>query len=281
MTDINRSILNNIQINVLAADLNRLLESNGPQNEINSIVEKLSQIIISNTASIDEKNAVIKLIDKRFSHIRLELKEKIIPSSKDIVCENSQGKIDAVYGKNACAVICQKALIHYFSGRPISSEEDMNNIMRNGIEDYKSRGFEGTIFFDDVISNNGQDNSSLIALQPDNYDGFEDWYIDMMKQDPLHNQLPGVVKEGFHKQLTTLDKVATTQNQKAAGVITCNAETIAVFFLKRESPYYLTHMAENIMERIKALPSAVSNLSKPWIAILKRFSKNRTRILIW
>lgn len=236
MVSYNNPLVNDFNVNNLVFSLNELLNSQGSQSEINQLINQLGKTLNENSSSRTHKKEIIKLVDKKFIHVQKELKEKagLIPH-RDIICSKSQGKLDP-QGQFACAVICQKALVHYLSEKPINNKHDVYSILKEGIAEYKSLGFKEKLFFEDSFGQvNANSSLKLVPLTPEHYTE-DEGYLELMRTDPINIPMEGVVEGGFSQVLEALNTTAASHDQQAGGVLTCNGETIVVFFPEKDKP---------------------------------------------
>ncbi len=242
----------NTQFNEAVTSLNTYLNShktNADESRLNELIGQVAESIIDSQVSPAHRDEAVRLIDKEFGAVKDELRKRVgILTEGDIVCWFSQGKLDENYGTNACAVICHQAVSHLLSGKDINSKDMMHKLLSDGIKTYKENEFHGKVVFEDVVNKLNTDSPvKLEAIAPEHIEGMDEGILQMMKETPLEFPLQGTVGNDLNNMVHVLDETAQKHNQKLCGVLTCNGETVVVYFPEPGKPAMFDSHGRNYM----------------------------------
>ena len=155
-------------------------------------------------------------------------------------------------------IVCRKWLLHFEDGHkatlsigiaavqffldmiPVSTEEDIYVIIEQGIKIGKD--LHGGHQFGDIIEIINTERalagkSMLEAVLPEKSELLDEAFLNLMKETPYEFPFVGLVKDGFENLLNMLDGMAKEHSQQVCGVITCNNQTIVVYFPKPGQPF--------------------------------------------
>lgn len=252
-------------INQLIKDLNSSLPANQKQEKLQTLADKINKFrspdALQSVANQLPKNLKEQLtqwdsgkyvqnapefIDNAVKQLRDPNVQKILRinlgllKEGDIVCEKSQGNFisdDPRKGENACACICLVASRTFLNKSLPKTENEMYNVMGQGIKYYEDKKLEGKVFFEELLESSdiSPDAKIVIPVEYAHMRGIDQEFLDEMNKTPTLYPLEGEVRD-FTPILKVLDQTASKVDQKACGVITSNGETIVVGFTSPGKP---------------------------------------------